>query len=160
MDSPPLVDRPYRYFLQPHVEAGRKLLQALDDDGFPVSAAFWYRDEEESQPTLVVASPIVDKQGPRQAYRRIENVLRRPGDPELRSLSLSQISAMGTEDPFVTLIQRHVWVAPGAEDGSPWPGGSPVSSIRDIWVYRVPGEHPDQPAEAGLLARPSKPSTR
>jgi len=109
--------------------AGRELVGHLKAAGFPVSAAFWYWDEEAQEERLAVVSPVVDEQGPRAAYERIAAVLRR--HPDVAPLSwLARISALPT-------AQLRTWLThglgfPGRFSDTPWiEGGSPA-----LWLAR------------------------
>jgi hypothetical protein len=56
-------------------EQGRRLIEALDQGGFPVVAAFWSFFPDGDLYRLVIASPVVDEKGPREAYTKIQEVL-------------------------------------------------------------------------------------
>ena len=69
MAAAPLVDR--------DIKDGETLVHRLDRDKFPVSAAFWYYEAEDERWTLIIASSIVREQGPREAYRKLIQSIKR-----------------------------------------------------------------------------------
>ena len=90
-----LVDR--------QIEAGRVIVEALRQDGFPMTtrSAFWCRIPESGYWRLVIGSKLIDRIGPLQGYRRLHEILHRlnlweefsgsisllsPGDPTFQSL--------------------------------------------------------------------------
>ncbi|MCU1273426.1 MAG: hypothetical protein JWO48_857 [Bryobacterales bacterium] len=42
----------------PEIEAGKKLIEALDASGFRVKAAFWFYREESEEWRLYIATPL------------------------------------------------------------------------------------------------------
>jgi hypothetical protein len=58
------------------IEAGVVLTHALDETEWPVTAALWLFFSESNQWRLIFASPTVNKEGPRNAYKHIQNALR------------------------------------------------------------------------------------
>lgn len=73
MDQVPLVDE--------KKDAGRKLVEQLTQAGFEVTAAFWLKTTEAGQWYLYLASPIVDSEGPLEAYGRVHAVTRQLSPP-------------------------------------------------------------------------------
>jgi hypothetical protein len=55
------------------LEDGAKLIEALEQSGFPIIAAFWQYIED-TYWQLVIVSPIVEKEGPKSAYTRLAEV--------------------------------------------------------------------------------------
>ena len=60
---------------------GLKLAERLAQQGFEVTAAFWLRTSEDGQWFLYFASPVVDSEGKREAYRRVLPVIRQMPQP-------------------------------------------------------------------------------
>jgi hypothetical protein len=67
MAATPLVDR--------DIEAGRRLVQALDKSAFGLTAAFWNYLIDQETWRLIVASAKVSDVGPRAAYAAVDEVL-------------------------------------------------------------------------------------
>ena len=81
------------------VEAGSRLLQALDDSQLPVKAAFWLFREESEEWRLYLATPLVGVQGPRAAYAKVLQELKKLDNPRIAVTSVSVI------DPSDELVQ-------------------------------------------------------
>ena len=116
--------------VEQQIDDGRKLLEQLDAQRFPVSAALWYCWPETARWSLVIVSPIADTKGPNYGYTRIQKAL---GNAETTSLSLDDITLVGRQDP--EFIELRIAV------GTPWPesvGGRarPARSFEDSYVYR------------------------
>src|SRR4051812_15386914 len=79
------------------VEVGRQLVQALDAEGFPVTAALWYYIADEDRWRLFIASPVVADRGSLAGYKEIHRVLDSRGIP----LDLPQIKAESSDDPMI-----------------------------------------------------------
>jgi hypothetical protein len=105
MDKIALVDR--------DVDEGRLLVQALDQEGFPVVAAFWSLFPEEQVWRLQIASPKVSELGPRASYAAIQEVLfkRHIGLPVYR------VSAVTPDDPLVTQLRLFAGTDPAPAVG-------------------------------------------
>lgn len=84
------------------IEGGKKLIDALDEAGFPVQSALWFFRPESDEWRLVISSPIVDKEGPLSAYHQIQPVLHEALGPRIR---LDRISAVGTKDKVVKALR-------------------------------------------------------
>jgi hypothetical protein len=89
--------------VESNIGLGWRLLKALDDDKFPVTAAFWYYLDDAEDWRLFIASPVVDQEGSRAAYDRILSTNRKVAHRRARvsMLSASEITAVGTRDPIV-----------------------------------------------------------
>lgn len=71
---------------------GQRLLEALARNRFPVVAALWNYFPESMEWRLVIASPVVDRDGPLRTYTRIQRVLATTNPSHL---TLSDIAAIG-----------------------------------------------------------------
>lgn len=79
--------------------AGRAVVTRLAQAGVPISAAFWYRDEDAQEHRLVVASPLVDEAGALAVYERLVAVFRQ--EPDLAARLFSRVFAVGAHDRLV-----------------------------------------------------------
>jgi hypothetical protein len=95
MDQVALVEDP--------ISDGQKLLVQLAQDEFEVTGACWLKTSEDEKWFLYIASPIVDKEGPRQAYRRVSGVLR--SAPQPLSIKLSDVKVVGAETPLAESLR-------------------------------------------------------
>lgn len=92
-----LVDRDF--------SGSERLLAELEREGLPIAAAFWRFPTSGSDWRLVIASPLVDREGSLPVYRRIQAALGRvPGV----HLGPSEVVAIGDQDPVLGLLRRSV----------------------------------------------------
>jgi hypothetical protein len=57
------------------VDDGAQLLQALDAQRFPVSAALWFYPQESMRWKLVIVSDVASAPGPLEAYTQIQKAM-------------------------------------------------------------------------------------
>jgi hypothetical protein len=79
--------------------AGRAVVPLLEQAGVPITAAFWYRDEDATEQRLVVASPLVDTQGALEFYKRLVAIFQQRSD--LASILFSRVFAVGEHDRLI-----------------------------------------------------------
>jgi len=80
MATPTLVDR--------RIEHGTRLLAELDAAGVTIESAFWLFKSEWDEWRLVLSTPLFDRFGPVEAYRRVLDVYEADRDISFRSDSL------------------------------------------------------------------------
>ena len=95
--------------VSPDIQKGEAVVRALDEAGLEVRAASWLRLAEAPDWRLVLAMPLVDKEGPRAGYGAIRKTLARP--PGRVEVPLGMISVIGLKDPLYRLLRRLVKTA-------------------------------------------------
>ncbi len=119
MDKAPLVA------FRPDLDVGRELIQALDNPGgLPVTAAFWMLDPELREWRLLVASPTVEIDGPRAAYRALVAAL---NSLPHSGLSIDEISLVGPSDPTVSAVHESI---------------TTTSELLPVVAVHLPGDQP------------------
>jgi hypothetical protein len=117
----------------PDMVWGETILSALDAARFPVTAALWNLDEDD-QWELVVATPLFDKLGQRNAYMRLIEALQPTGNVFLGGLPLRLES---NKRPLIKELRKR-FGREGSLDGMrlQW---QPVGGVwvRDAYVYRI-----------------------
>lgn len=109
---------------------GRELVKHLELVGVPVSAAFWFWDDEAQESRLAIVSPYIDEKGSAAAYERIVEVLQQ--HPEVASLWLmARITAMPTAQLRHRLV--HGYGYPSQLGSALWIAGGPPHD----WLSRV-----------------------
>jgi len=98
MDKPTLVDA--------DMKAGEALLNKLDETEFDVKAALWFYMSDPEEWRLILASPIVDSDGPKKAYEKIQSELH--GLDQGYELSLQNISLISPSDNLVKVLKSAV----------------------------------------------------
>jgi hypothetical protein len=87
------------------IEDGRRLISELDRAQVPIPAAFWLYSSEWDEWRLALASPVVDRYGAREMYRRVQRIMQ--ALPGLR-IRLDQLWAVGLKNNFVKALRAHV----------------------------------------------------
>jgi len=91
------------------IEIGKKIIEALDNAKFDVRAALWFYLSDSDRWRFIVASPIVDKKGPKKAYEAIQSILNKslPELPE-SGISLNDISVVSPKDELIRLLRSAI----------------------------------------------------
>src|SRR5437879_2992743 len=84
------------------IERGTEILRALDASKYPYSVALWRFEEDEDRWDLVLGTPLYDKLGLREAYRRLLEAIHDSG------LALGDIPLrlMGNRNSFVRSLRK------------------------------------------------------
>ena len=93
------------------IDAGAKLIELLDEQGFVIDAGMWLLMPEKGTWRLVLASPTVHRDGPRQAYRTIQLVLAKSA--ALPQLSLANITVLDSADHIIQVLRKVAKTGPG-----------------------------------------------
>lgn len=117
------------------IKAGAKLIECLDLEKSQVKSAFWLYISDEKIWKLIIASPLVDSEGPRKFYKRIVTA-NESAEKNEAIVSLNDIGVTNTSNQIVQLLK----IAIGTGDG--------ISGIRfsrntingvfieDCYIYR------------------------
>ncbi len=81
---------------------GRDMSLRLLEKGFELVCSLWLYHPESNRWRLVLASPIVDREGPRKAYEIIEQILQENWE---MGIWLRDISAVSPSDPLVQALR-------------------------------------------------------
>ncbi len=119
------------------IKNGEKVVQILDSTDFEVTSAFWFYVPESSRWLLCIASPIVEMAGPKEAYKRLQELL--ASVQSRPSLSLKDISLLSPRHNLIRLLKVAITTSP-----SPALSGIRFTSntingifIRDAYIYRL-----------------------
>jgi hypothetical protein len=88
--------------------AGQSLIEQLDKTNAKVLAAFWLMDVEERTWKLVIVSPLVETEGPRNYYKRINDINKSAGSDEV-IISMHDIEASNTNNRIVKALKKTVF---------------------------------------------------
>ena|SRR5271157_2372219 len=97
MDKTTLVDK--------YITDGKILIKALESGDFAVDTAMWFYSEESDEWQLLIATPIVEENGPKEAYRQIQAIL---ADLPSFSISLRDISVLSPSNSLISTIKSAV----------------------------------------------------
>ena len=87
--------------LNSDVAFGERVLKALDTAGFPVPVALWLRKGDDETMKLLLASPLYDKLGIRDAYLKLVGAL--SGEKDRFQFSYGLTS---TRDPLIRDLRK------------------------------------------------------
>ena len=152
----------------PLLYEGKLLLELLDEEkGIPITAAFWLLDSENRTWRYILASPIVDTQGPLEAYKilyKIFQIYNKEAEwwpyekvrshaewwpyKKVRSykeeaglgigLTLQDITLVSPDEPVVKLLRTVVKTPPISTSPIHFAGNSINNMfIDDAYIYRM-----------------------
>ncbi len=125
-----------QWFSQEMLSSGDRLLKRLDETNAEVYAAFWLLDTEEKTWKLNIISPLVEIEGPRNYYKRI-NEINKLAKPDEEVIALHDISVSDTDNHIVKAMKRSVLgnaILGNNRLGRNNIGGIP---IEDMYLYRM-----------------------
>ena len=116
--------------------AGESLVKKLDESGAWVAAAFWILDAEEKNWELVIVSPLVGSEGPRNYYKRINDINDACSDDEI-IVSLHDIRVSNIHNRIVDAMRNSVLA--GAQLGNNRMGKNYIGGIyiEDMYLYKM-----------------------
>ena len=126
-----------REFLsEPMIEAGKRLIERLDESDSDVQAAFWIFFPDEKCWKLIIASESVEHDGPRQFYKRVLEANKKADESE-SVVSLHDVGATDTSDTFVKLFRTAI--STGDEIAGIRFLGNAINGtfIEDSYIYRI-----------------------
>ncbi|WP_417345766.1 hypothetical protein [Ferrimonas sp.] len=97
------------------VKAGAQLIRRLDESNAQVSSSFWFYLSEERAWKLIIASQLVDDEGPRSFYKRIVDANKLAIDDE-KTISLNDIGVYGPTNNIVQLLRFAIHTGDGISD--------------------------------------------
>ncbi len=118
------------------IEAGAELIRRLDAAGFELNAGFWLFMEEPNAWRLILASPIVTKDGPNKAYQKIQSVMSKKRE-DRKAISLANISAVEHDKPIVTLLRVAIKTGNGISGVRFSRNSINGQYIEDSYIYRM-----------------------
>ena len=88
----------------PDIEGGREFLQLLKEHDIDVTAALWQYDRLSDDWDLVISSPLADKIGVREIYKKMWSILNRINRPPI---DLQRVSLFYNRAPFIKSLRRN-----------------------------------------------------
>lgn len=127
MDKTVLVEK--------QIEEGKRLIEELDKTKFTVQAALWFYMADSDEWRLLIASPYVEKKGPKKSYNFIQTVLAKLSMPP--EVSLRNISAIPPSHNLIRLIRVAIRTGHGIS-GIRFTGNVINNTlIEDAYIYRI-----------------------
>ncbi len=126
-----------RYWVDKDIQEGERVIKALDDAGFEVRSAFWFLFPEPNEWRLIIASPYVDKLGPRRAYFQLQRVIKsKRVDPPV-DLTLRDFSLVSPKQELVRLLRTFIQTGRGIAHARLTQNIINGVLIEDAYLYRV-----------------------
>lgn len=88
------------------IQAGNSLITKLDSIGADIKSAFWLYLPDEKTWQLIIASPDIDNDGPRNFYKKIMLINKETNDEYI--IPLDNISATELSNKIVQLLKTAV----------------------------------------------------
>ncbi len=125
-----------QWFTDAMRQAGESLVKKLDESGGRVAAAFWLLDEKENNWELVIVSPLVGSEGPRNYYKRINDINEACLDDD-NIVSLQDIRVSNIHNRIVDAMRNSV--LDGAQLGNNRMGKNYIDGIyiEDMYLYKI-----------------------
>jgi hypothetical protein len=112
------------------IDDGRKFLDHLGRERFPVLAACWVKPTEEDRWSLYVVTPLVDEKGAAAAYREAYRILRSLGPLWVTD---SEVKLIGAEHPVAmdvfSILRKHPGMTPIRWRGPLLFRGTPIEDV-------------------------------
>lgn len=118
------------------IDAGRRLLELLDSQGFPARACFWFYFPESDRWRFVVASAEVRVRGPHTAYRQVQTVARNVPDAT-KLFGPGDVTVVKDNDPLVLLLRKAIVTGPGISGIRFTSNSVNGTFIDDAYIYRL-----------------------
>jgi hypothetical protein len=125
-----------QWFSDEMLLAGEALIKRLDESGAKVAAAFWIMEPEEKTWVLTIVSPLVESEGPRKYYKRIDDINASAKQDE-NVIALHDIDVSDTDNRIVKAIKHSV--LGNAVLGNNRLGKNTMGGvyIEDMYLYRM-----------------------
>lgn len=118
------------------ISVGEKLTRILDADNFSPSASLWFFLSESNAWRLILASPEVKTNGLKAAYERVQQILSKSDNADLR-IQLKDITLVSHLDPLISLLK--VAIKTGKEISGIRFSKNMINGnlIEDAYIYRL-----------------------
>ena len=94
------------------LDFGKHISEELKKSGFPFNGVFWLYDEDSDDWQLVIATDLVDKEGPRETYLRLANAISKvPGS----DFQLMRVTVMSPRTPVYNALRSVFGTAASVE---------------------------------------------
>ena len=125
-----------QWFSDQMLLAGKSLIKRLDETDAKVQAAFWLLDAEDKTWKLTIVSPLIESEGPRNYYRRINDINESTKSDE-EVIALHDISVSNTDNRIVKAIKRSLLADAMLENNRLGRNTLGGVYIEDIYLYRI-----------------------
>ncbi len=117
------------------INEGKKLVEELDKTNFKVQAALWFYIADSDEWRLYIASPFVEKHGPKKSYDFIQTVLAKFSPSA--EISLKDISVLSPSHDLIKLIRSAIKTGHGISGIRFTKNVINNTLIEDAYIYRM-----------------------
>lgn len=89
------------------MKGGAKLIERLDAKNSEIKSSFWLYLSEEKTWKMIIASPLVDSEGPREYYKRVVEANAVASDQE-EVIPLNDVGVTNTSNQIVQLLKSAI----------------------------------------------------
>jgi hypothetical protein len=118
------------------IDAGAKLVERLDQSQSNVQAALWLFLPEEKIWEMMVISPLVKTDGPRNFYKRILEANKKADESE-SIISLNDIKVADTSNPLINVLRIAISTGRGITGIRFSKNTINGTFIEDSYIYRI-----------------------
>jgi hypothetical protein len=118
------------------IDIGKALIERLDKRNLSPDAAFWRYVPETQQRKLVIAKATIETIGPKEIYRRIQQILAEPKN-KITGLSLDDVSLAKPDAPIIVLLRVAIRTGPGISGIRFKNNVVNGTLIEDAYIYRM-----------------------
>ncbi|QEP42035.1 hypothetical protein D5085_02095 [Ectothiorhodospiraceae bacterium BW-2] len=120
------------------LQAGRHLVERLDSDGCEVTSAFWLYNDENREWRLIIASPLVGRDGPKKFYLRVLDANKSAASDEI-VIHPHHIEARDSGNRLVQSLSRAIHTDASLSGIRFSRSVVPGQFIEDAYIYRSMG---------------------
>ncbi|KPK77958.1 MAG: hypothetical protein AMJ79_01570 [Phycisphaerae bacterium SM23_30] len=118
------------------IDQGKTLLRVLDKAGINIPAAFWFYQSDSENWRLMIASPIVDKDGPIASYKKILSAMKKT--EKITDIAFDDITLMSPSNDTVKLLSKVIKTSAKATDNIRFTNNAINNVIiEDALIYRM-----------------------
>lgn len=124
-----------------NIENGKKLVEALDKAHFKVYAALWFYLPDTDDWRFMIATPLFDEKGPKEAYTLIQSILKKM--PQPFGIALKDVSVVSPKHGLIQLMRSAISTGPGISGIRFTRNTVNNVFIEDAYIYRILGKRPE-----------------
>jgi len=118
------------------IKSGAELVRRLDEGRLQPDAAFWLYSPELQEWKLVIVEVKLERQGPREIYKEIQNVMSHAKD-DLGSLSLDSVTLAKPDSPVVSILRTAIRTGDGISGIRFTNNVINGTLVEDAYIYRL-----------------------
>lgn len=118
------------------ISAGIRLTERLDEDSSAIAASFWYLVSEDRSWKLIIASPLVETEGPKSFYKRVMRANSKAAKSE-NIIPLSNIVVVPQHNELVSLLRLAITTGGGISGIRFTQNAINGHFIEDAYIYRL-----------------------